>query len=119
MNYDSIVSAGRANVPVITRFAATQSTLNPIGGLSLNAYYKTAMTKLGVDAAAMDMSIEQQDLIMEQIQNWRDSTSGVDWNEELADMIKFQKGFGSCSRCLSAMDECLDRLVNNTGTVGR
>ena len=56
---------------------------------------------------------------MNQIQNWRDSTAGVDWNEELANMIKYQRGFGACSRCLSAMDECLERLVNSTGVVGR
>ena len=67
----------------------------------------------------MDTSVSEQALIMDQIQNWRDATAGVDWNEELSDMIKYQKGFAACSRCLSAMDDCLDRLVNNTGTVGR
>ncbi len=119
MSYDNIVSAGRSNVYAVTRYTETQNTVTAIGALSLNAYYKSEMTKLSVAAQAMDTSVSEQALIMDQIQNWRDATSGVDWNEELADMIKFQKGFGACSRCLSTMDECLDRLVNNTGTVGR
>jgi len=119
MSYDNIISAGRANVNVISKYSTTQNTVNAIGGLGLNAYYKSEMTKLSVAAQAMDTNISEQALIMDQIQNWRDATNGVDWNEELADMIKFQKGFGACSRCLNAMDDCLDRLVNNTGIVGR
>jgi len=119
MSYDNIISAGRANVNVISKYSTTQNTVNAIGGLGLNAYYKSEMTKLSVAAQAMDTNVSEQALIMDQIQNWRDATNGVDWNEELADMIKFQKGFGACSRCLSAMDDCLDRLVNNTGIVGR
>ncbi len=51
--------------------------------------------------------------------NRRDSEQGVDWNEELTNMLRFQKGFSACSRMLTVMDEMLDRLVNNTGVVGR
>lgn len=119
LNYLSISSAGRANAKVISKYADKYSTITAIGANSFNAYYKSAMAELGVDAGAMDTNIEQQDVIMDQILNWRDSTAGVDWNEELANMIKYQKGFGACSRCLSAMDECLERLVNSTGVVGR
>ena len=119
MNYDNIVSAKRSNVYAVKKYAETESTINALGALSLNGYYKSEITKLSVAAQAMDTSVSEQALIMDQIQNWRDATNGVDWNEELSDMIKYQKGFAACSRCLSAMDDCLDRLVNNTGTVGR
>lgn len=43
----------------------------------------------------------------------------MDWNEELTNMIKFQQGYGACSRCLTTMDEMLDKLINSTGMVGR
>ena len=119
MSYDNIVSAGRSNVHAMSKYAETFKTVTAIGGLSLNGYYKSEMTKLSVAAQAMDTNVSEQALIMDQIQNWRDATAGVDWNEELADMIKYQKGFSACSRCLSVMDECLDRLVNSTGAVGR
>lgn len=87
--------------------------------LSVNSYYQKAMSTLGIDAYSTDVNYEGMQAVMTQVTNWRDSTGGVDWNEELTNMIKFQKGFASCSRCLSAMDECLDRLVNSTGVVGR
>lgn len=87
--------------------------------LSVNAFYQKAMSTMGVDAYSTDVNFEAMDAIMTQVNNWRDSMSGVDWNEELTNMIKFQKGFSSCSRCLTSMDECLDRLINSTGVVGR
>ncbi len=87
--------------------------------LSINSYYQQSMSYLGINAYSTDVNYEAMQNVMTQIANWRDSTAGVDWNEELTNMIKFQKGFGSCSRCLNAMDEILDRLVNSTGVVGR
>lgn len=87
--------------------------------LSINAFYQKSMSTLGIDAYSVDVNYEAMQAIMTQVNNWRDSTSGVDWNEELTNMIKFQKGFASCSRCLTAMDEMLDRLVSSTGVVGR
>ena len=77
------------------------------------------MSALGVDSQAMDDKTTYQSQIMTQVENWRSSTSGVNWNEELTNMIKFQQGYSSCSRCLTTMDEMLDKLINSTGTVGR
>ena len=77
------------------------------------------MARLGIEAETIDVKLETQDAVMTQIQNWRDSEQGVDWNEELTNMLRFQKGFSACSRMLTVMDEMLDRLVNNTGVVGR
>ena len=86
---------------------------------SLNAYYNAVMSKLGSDSQSVDNKADAQDDLITQITNWRSSTSGVDWNEELTNMIKFQQGYSACSRCLTTMDEMLDKLVNSTGTVGR
>ena len=86
---------------------------------SLNAYYNAVMSKLGSDSQSVDNKADAQDDLITQITNWRSSTSGVDWNEELTNMIKFQQGYSACSRCLTTMDEMLDKLVNSTGMVGR
>lgn len=139
LSYDTIVSTGRANAAVLRKYEqqneeminkfgdgngstnnpATHRFISALGKSCINDYYTLTMTDLAFDAHTMDDKIDQQEALMVQIQNWRDSAAGVDWNEELTNMIKYQKAFSACSRCLSAMDECLDRLVNNTGVVGR
>lgn len=110
---------------VSTLFNTDQaSTVNPItnraiGTVSLNSYYNASMTQMGVDATAVNDKVSSQETIMTQVQTWRSSTSGVNWDEELTNMIKYQQGFSACSRCLNTMDEMLDKLINSTGTVGR
>ena len=86
---------------------------------SVNAYYSAAVSQLGSDSESLDDKADAQDDLILQITNWRSSTSGVDWNEELSNMIMFQKGYSACSRCLTTMDEMLDKLINSTGMVGR
>ncbi|MDR0820921.1 MAG: flagellar hook-associated protein FlgK [Oscillospiraceae bacterium] len=49
----------------------------------------------------------------------RDSISGVSDTEEGINMMTYQKWFNASSRIMTAMDECLDRIINNMGIVGR
>ena len=120
LSHDTIIKDGRSNAVVLMKYDKDYPTkLNAIDGLAFNDFYVTVSTDLAIDAEKMDINVEEHEGLMTQILNWRDSASGVDWNEELTNMIKFQKAYQSCARCLTAMDECLDRLVNNTGTVGR
>lgn len=138
ISQETIISDGKANALVSKKMILRDMNGNPINAdgklvthptdyvystamstLSINSFYQKSMSTLGIDAFSTDVNYDAMQSIMTQVANWRDSTSGVDWNEELTNMIKFQKGFASCSRCLNAMDECLDRLVNSTGVVGR
>ena len=90
-----------------------------IGNGSLYSYYNTSMTTMGSAASNMNGRVDFQKNVMSQVENLRSSTNGVNWDEELTNMIMFQQGYSACSRCLNAMDECLDKLINGTGTVGR
>lgn len=90
-----------------------------IGDESFYSYYNTSMTTLGSSTENMNNKVEFQSDLMTQITNLRESTSGVNWDEELTNMITFQQGYAACSRCLTTMDEMLDRLINSTGVVGR
>ena len=87
--------------------------------MSFYSYYNTSMTTLGSSTENMNNKVEFQSDLMTQITNLRESTSGVNWDEELTNMITFQQGYAACSRCLTTMDEMLDRLINSTGVVGR
>ena len=118
---------GSNAVWVSTLFNCEQKNTDPnnntaarsIGTSSLYSFYNTNMTTMGSDTSNMNGKVKFQKNVMTQVENLRDSTSGVNWDEELSNMIMFQQGYSACSRCLNAMDECLDKLVNGTGVVGR
>lgn len=48
----------------------------------------------------------------------RDSLSGVQMDEEGINMMNYTKWYNASSRLLTALDDCLDKLINGTGRVG-
>ena len=53
--------------------------------------------------------------IEESIANSRFSVSGVDSDEEAANMIKFQNAYNLASKMISVLNVCYDRLITQTG----
>jgi flagellar hook-associated protein 1 len=51
-------------------------------------------------------------------QDRRQSASGVSMDEEMTNMVRFQRGYQASARVMSTMDEMLDTLINRTGKVG-
>ncbi|SDN20744.1 flagellar hook-associated protein FlgK [Acetanaerobacterium elongatum] len=48
----------------------------------------------------------------------RDQISAVSENEEAINMMKYQKSYNAAARVITAMDECLDVIINKMGRVG-
>ena len=121
------VADGSNAVWISTLFNCVKKNTSPdvntkdraIGDESFYSYYNTSMTTLGGATENMNNKVEFQKDLMTQIENLRESTSGVNWDEELTNMITYQQGYAACSRCLTTMDEMLDKLINGTGVVGR
>lgn len=90
-----------------------------LGGTNLNSYYNSMIGALGIQSqSAITMNSNQKTLVT-QVQNSRESVSGINLDEEMSNMIRFQKGYNAAARILTTMDEMLDKLINSTGVVGR
>ena len=46
------------------------------------------------------------------LQRQRDSVSGVSIDEEMTDMVKYQKAFEASARLVTTVDEMLDTILN-------
>jgi flagellar hook-associated protein 1 FlgK len=67
---------------------------------------------------AQDRSTVQTS-IAAQADGARDSASGVSIDEEMTNMLMYQRAYEGAARVMNAVDEMLDTLVNRLGTVGR
>ena len=57
--------------------------------------------------------------VADQVANSRESVSGVNMDEEVMDLMRFSQSYNAASRLMTTMDELLERLIVNTGVVGR
>lgn len=53
--------------------------------------------------------------ISSSLDNTRLSVSGVDEDEEAANLIKYQNAYSLASKMISVLNECYDKLINDTG----
>jgi flagellar hook-associated protein 1 len=56
--------------------------------------------------------------VLASIDNQRKSVSGVSLDEEMTNLVTFQRGYQASARMLTTIDQMLDTLINRTGTVG-
>lgn len=57
--------------------------------------------------------------IVNTLNDQRDAVSGVSIDEEASNIMLYQKSYQAAARLMTALDELLDVLINNTGLVGR
>ena len=59
--------------------------------------------------------VANQNVLTQQLENRRESISGVSINDEIANVIKFQKAYEANAKVLSVLTDMLDVLINRTG----
>jgi flagellar hook-associated protein 1 len=95
--------------------AAAQAGL---GGATINTAYSQLVTQLGSDVRDATQTTDNATILAGSLDDKRQSVSGVSLDEEMTNLVKFQRGYQASSRALSAMDEMIDQLINRTGKVG-
>jgi flagellar hook-associated protein 1 FlgK len=81
--------------------------------------YRGFVAGLGVEAQTANRRAEIQTRISADMDSQRESVAGVNLDEEMTNMITYQRAYEAASRVLNAVDEALDTLINRTGMVGR
>jgi flagellar hook-associated protein 1 len=89
-----------------------------IGSSTIDAAYTQLVTQVGADVQQANNQVSTSDALVNALSNQRQSVSGVSLDEEMTNLIKFQRGYQASARALSAMDSMLDQLINRTGRVG-
>ncbi|WP_099190232.1 flagellar hook-associated protein FlgK [Tepidibacter mesophilus] len=81
-------------------------------------FIKSMVSNLGVEAQESQRMVDNQAVLVTQIDNTRQSISGVSIDEEMSNMIKFQHAYNASARMITAVDEMIDVIVNRMGKVG-
>jgi flagellar hook-associated protein 1 len=86
------------------------------GTVTLNGALGGLTTLVGSAARAADYSLQAQQVITDQAQAARDSISGVNLDEEAADMLRLQQAYQAASQLISTADTMFQTIL---GAVSR
>jgi flagellar hook-associated protein 1 FlgK len=78
-------------------------------------YFANAVANAGLKSEQAKQAASTQDLVMKDLNDMKQSISGVNIDEELAQMIKFQHGYAAAARFVATVNQMLDTIINRMG----
>jgi flagellar hook-associated protein 1 FlgK len=103
---------GRAAVEI----AAIRNTNIMVGNMkTFDDYFADTVTNVGLKGEQAEMNLLSQHAIMDDLRNMRESISGVNIDEELAEIMKFQHGYNAAAKFITVWDSLLDTIINRLG----
>jgi flagellar hook-associated protein 1 FlgK len=111
-------AAGDNSIAVAIAGLGTTSFSTASGDLidgNFSQFFARTVSDLGQALSTATARAADQDKIQQLVRNQRDTVSGVSLDEEMADLVKFQRAFQASSRVFSIVDDLLDTIVNRLG----
>jgi flagellar hook-associated protein 1 FlgK len=73
--------------------------------------FSRTVAGLGQALASANNALEDQALVDEMLRRQRESLSGVSLDEEMTDLVKFQKAFAASAKLITTVDEMLEAVI--------
>lgn len=96
------------------KFSTANTPADLIDG-TLSGYFSSSVSGLGEALSGATARVEDQSKIEQLVRSQRDAVSGVSLDEEMADLMKYQRAFQASSRVFQTIDDLLDNVVNQLG----
>jgi flagellar hook-associated protein 1 FlgK len=88
------------------------------GNAAVDGVYKAFVAKVGGDLNESTRMQANAQVLADSVEDRRQSVAGVSMDEEMSNLVRFQRAYQASARAMSTMDEMLDVLINRTGKVG-
>jgi flagellar hook-associated protein 1 len=82
---------------------------------TFNDFYTAVISRVGTQGEEAKDRVKNQDTLLKNLGNLRESISGVNLDEEMSNMVAFQHGYNAAARVISTMDHMLDTIINRMG----
>ncbi len=82
------------------------------GADDFNSYYGKTTSRVGIRTNQNNLNLQGSEDAVVQLENMRDGLAGVSLEEEMIDLIVYQRGFESSAKFLSTVDEMMTSLIN-------
>ena len=111
----ALVTSANPSTPNANDIALAVGALR---GGAADAAYSAFVSRIANDVNTSNRQEANAQALVDSVSDRRQSVSGVSLDEEMTNMVRFQRGFQASSRAMSTVDDMLDTLINRTGRVG-
>jgi len=109
-------SANPGNGAAAADIASIRNNPVMVGRLAtFDDYFANSVGNIALMGEEAERALATENQIMKYLRDWRQSISGVNIDEELANMIRFQQGYNAAARFVTTVNSMLDTLINRMG----
>jgi len=90
--------------------------LENLGYATTEGFLSSLVGKIGIQVKNVDDTFDAKKLIFDQIKQTKESTIGVNLDEELSDLIRFQRSYEASAKMLSVIDKALQQIIAAVGS---
>jgi flagellar hook-associated protein 1 FlgK len=83
-----------------------------IDGNTFGQFYNSLITSVGIETQNSSIIAAQRELVVTEVENRRESLSGVSLDEEQLDLIRFQQAFAAAANFVRVADEMAQTVLN-------
>lgn len=111
---DKVAASGSANGRLDGSIADALGDV-ATSGTGPDVTYRQLVADLGVTAKSATLKAETQSTITADLDSNHQSTSGVSLDEEMSNLLQYQRAYEAAAKLMSTIDQTLNTLINNTG----
>jgi len=78
---------------------------------TFSEFYTALIARIGTQGEETKDRIVNQTTLLKNLENMRQSVSGINLDEEMANMVAFQHGYNASARVISTMDKMLETII--------
>jgi flagellar hook-associated protein 1 FlgK len=109
-------AANAGNGDAAAAIASIRNTQAMVGSLStFDDFFANSVGRIGYLGEQSGLAKETENRIMKFLTDWRKSVSGVNIDEELTNMIRFQHGYNAAARFITTVNSMYDTIINRLG----
>ncbi|MFA5423893.1 MAG: hypothetical protein WC374_08555, partial [Phycisphaerae bacterium] len=86
-------------------------SIEELDNMTIGTYYKKLVTDIGQEMNVRQLNQDNLEVIVQNLSNQRDEVSGVDINEEAAQLLIFEQMFQAMAKYLSTVQSTMDSLM--------
>ena len=103
-----------SNALLMTQVRDKQDLIG-LGGTTTQGYLTNMVGKLGTQSKNLQDNNDIKDNTLQQITTKRDSLTGVNLDEELTDLVRFQRSYEASAKIMTTLSQTLTTIINMIG----
>ena len=93
--------------------ANLQNSLLMSGGTaSYDDFYNSLISDVGIAVQSAQTNYDHQTAMVSNLDNYRESISGVSLDEEMVNLVKFQHAYDAAAKLITTVDEMMNTVMN-------